>query len=75
MSLTKNDQGLGITIAGYVGDKTSGELYIRQQIDVQTEQTNGYYIVVLMVFLKASITIIFIMPSLKLQHLMWLVEY
>ncbi len=59
MSLTKNDQGLGITIAGYVGDKTSGELYIRQQIDVETEQTNGYYIVVLMVFLKASITIIF----------------
>lgn len=64
MSLTKNDQGLGITIAGYVGDKTSGELYIRQQIiltnrtDVQTEQTHGYYIVVLMVFLKASITII-----------------
>ncbi len=63
MSLMKNAQGLGITIAGYVGDKTSGELYIRQQIilinrtDVQTEQT-GYYIVLLMVFLKASITII-----------------
>lgn len=27
VSLTKNAQGLGITIAGYVGDKTSGELY------------------------------------------------
>lgn len=26
VSLTKNAQGLGITIAGYVGDKTSGEL-------------------------------------------------
>lgn len=27
VSLTKNTQGLGITIAGYVGDKNSGELY------------------------------------------------
>lgn len=26
VSLTKNTQGLGITIAGYVGDKNSGEL-------------------------------------------------
>lgn len=25
VSLTKNTQGLGITIAGYVGDKNSGE--------------------------------------------------
>lgn len=25
VSLTKNAQGLGITIAGYVGDKNSGE--------------------------------------------------
>lgn len=25
VSLTKNSQGLGITIAGYVGDKNSGE--------------------------------------------------
>lgn len=28
VSLTKNTQGLGITIAGYVGDKNSGEKLI-----------------------------------------------
>ena len=27
VSLTKNAQGLGITIAGYVGDKNSGEKF------------------------------------------------
>lgn len=27
VTLTKNTQGLGITIAGYVGDKNSGEMW------------------------------------------------
>lgn len=35
VSLTKNTQGLGITIAGYVGDKNSGEKWqITCHIDV-----------------------------------------
>lgn len=31
VTLTKNTQGLGITIAGYVGDKNSGEMWQKRR--------------------------------------------
>lgn len=40
VSLTKNSQGLGITIAGYVGDKNSGEEWKKQLVYPQKNDLN-----------------------------------